>query len=448
MVQGEPLVRAGSEEYPVSERRLKLLYFVDSLGLGGANQTTVTVAREMKRIGHEVWFASESGPLLELLEQSGITHIPVRTAVRHPSAAAVRTISRAIRESGVDLLCPNGFDCTVDGVIAGLITGCHVLPTYGGLTAPPYPHPWLPIVNVFSQELATNLTARFGWEPGLFRNVIARIDGERFHPAVRGEALREELGIAAEHPILLMVCRQDLLKIAGVMTLLEAAPAIHRELPKAKIVLLGDGDRRHEVLSRIARIHGQAGQEFIIAPGSSRRIPEAFAMTDLIIANGARSGLEGMACGKPVISVGPNGYCGLFHSASIEGFRRFNFDKGRLSGNPLGGVDNLTAAAVRILKEEGLRRRLGEFCLEYARKHLIIQSASAEYDALYHEAISGPLRRTRTAIGLCASLLGYYGRRIARRFRPAEEQPAYRLDPPPAGLDPDWRSGMIEACPL
>jgi hypothetical protein len=39
-------------------RRLRLLYYVECLGVGGAFQTTVTVAREMKRRGHEVVFLS------------------------------------------------------------------------------------------------------------------------------------------------------------------------------------------------------------------------------------------------------------------------------------------------------------------------------------------------------------------------------------------------------
>jgi len=424
---------------------LKLLYFVDSLGLGGANQTTVTVARQMRLDGHEVWFASEDGPLEELLDETGIPHIPVRTHVRHPSAAAIGIVARAIREHSIDVLCPNGFDCTLDGVIAGLLTRCPVLPTYGGLTSPPYPHPWLPIVNVFSQELVADLTSRHGWERSLFRNMIARIDGSRFHAAVSGAPLREELGIAPGAPLLLMVCRQDILKMAGVMTLLAAAPAIHREIPEAKVVLLGDGDRRQEILARIEEVHGQAGSEFVLAPGSSRRIPEAFAMTDIILANGARSGLEGMACGKPVISVGPNGFCGVFHPQSIDGFRRFNFDKGRLSGNPLGDVANLAGAVVRILTDEGLRRRLGEFSLEYARKHLVIQSAGEDYEALYREALAAPPQRWKTALRWSASLARYYGYRIARRFRPPPEGAAYKLEPPPAGLDPDWRSGMLEA---
>jgi hypothetical protein len=168
-------------------------------------------------------------------------------------------------------------------------------------------------------------------------------------------------------------------------------------------------------------------------------------MTDLIIANGARSGLEGMACGKPVISVGPNGFCGVFHPDSIAGFRRFNFDKGRLSGNPIGDVDNLAAAAARILSDEPLRRRLGEFSLEYARKHLVIQSAAAEYEKLYREALSQPSRRWKVAYKWSSSVARYYGYRLGKRFRRPPVAAAYRLAPPPEGLDPDWRSGMLEA---
>lgn len=432
----------------MSRRPLRLLYFVDSLGLGGANQTTVTVARQMKANGHEVWFASEGGPLGDLLRQSGIPHVAVRTRVRHPSPAAVRALVGTIRAERIDLLCPNGFDCTLDAVAAAVLTGCPALPTYGGMVSPPYPHPWLPRVNVFSQELAADLARRHGWRPGTFRNLIARIDGTRFHAGVSGGGLRAELGLGAAEPVLLMVCRQDDMKIAGVMTLLDAAPEIHQRCPAARIVLLGDGRRRPDVLSRVEEIHARAGSAFILAPGSSRRTPEAFAMADVVIANGARSALEGMACARPVISVGPNGFGGVFTPRSIESFRRFNFDKGRLVPNPVGARENLVGAVVRLLQDEPLRRRIGEFSLDYAGRHLVIQSAAAEYERVYAETVADPwggaTGRPRVAANWAATVARYYLHRVTKRLRPTPGSPGDRLGPPPPGVDPDWRSGLLE----
>lgn len=418
------------------------MYFVDSLGLGGANQTTLTVARRMKQAGHEVVFASDDGPLRDVLNDCGIPHLRIRTKVRHPSPSAIAALVKAIGKHSIELLCPNGFDCTLDAVPAGVITGCPVFPTYGGMVSPPYPHPWLPRVNVFSEELSADLIRDYGWHRRTFSNLIARVDGDRFHPAVDGAPLRHKLGIGEDESLALMVCRQDAMKLQGVLTLLDAALQVREAHPHIRIALLGDGDRRSEVLSRIEDIHRRAGEEFIVAPGSSREIPEAFAAADIVVANGARSALEAMACRRPVISVGPNGFCGVFSDETIEGFRRFNFDKGRLSGNPIGEGRHLVEAITAILEDERLRKRLSEFSLEYAKRHLLIQNAAGRYEERYREVVGDPWagRWGRPAVfrSWLATVARYYGYRLRMRSRPVRPT----LQPPPPGLDPDWRVGL------
>ena len=172
-------------------------------------------------------------------------------------------------------------------------------------------------------------------------------------------------------------------------------------------------------------------------------------MSDVVIANGARSALEGMACSRPIVSVGSNGFCGVFQQRSIESFRRFNFDKGRLSGNPLGSREHLVAAAVRLLNDKRLRQRLGDFSREYAEAELIVQEAAARYEAWYEQAIQDPwggaTGRLKVGRRWLDAVVRYYAYRIGRRFQRDTPVPGSTLAPPPAGLDPDWESGLLEA---
>ncbi len=435
-----------------SVQPLRLLYYVESLRIGGSMQTTVTVARQMKEAGHFVAFASEGGPLLTQLEKAGIPHVPVTTEVRHPSPGAMRKLTAAIREYDITVLCPNGFDCTLDAVPAGLLTGCPVVPTYGGMFNLPYPHPWLPLVNLFSDELMVDLIERFGWKPEVFRHLIARIDQERFSPGVSGAALRADLGIAEGLEILVMICRHDTLKAGGVMTLLDAAEAIHRGRPDARIVLLGDGNAHGGILARIEEIHSRTGARFILAPGASQRTAEAFAMSTLVVATGARSALEAMACGKVVLSVGPNGFCGVLSPETIEGFRRFNFDKGRLAGNPLAAREILVDCVLRLLSDDGLRGDLGRFSERYAREHLLIQTAAPGYEAMYREAMerwpAGSFARGGLFASWVGTVLRFFSYRIKKRIGLIAAPPPEEVAPPPASLDPDWRVGIpVPAAP-
>jgi glycosyltransferase involved in cell wall biosynthesis len=430
--------------------KLRLLYYVESLGLGGANQTTLTVAAEMKKRGHDVFFASEEGPLAAKLADAGIPHIRIKTKVRHPSPRASWILFRAIQEHDIDLFCPNGFDCTMDAIPAALLAGKPVLPTWGGLLTPPFPHPWLPNVNIFSMELAADLRRRFGWSHGTIHNLIARIDGKQFNPRIDGQPFRKELGVDPHQPLVLMVCRQDTTKLQGVLTLLDAATGIRSAIPKVRIALMGDGDRRDRILARIREIHDEVGEQFVLAPGSTPDAPAAFSAADLVVANGARSALEAMACGKPVVSAGPNGFCGALSPTTIEGFRRYNFDKGRLAGNPLGSRENLVQAARRILGDDELRRSLGEFSLSYAEEHLLIQSAASKYEDMYRQAVADPWAgrwsMLRAASDYMVVLVKYYAylyrRRVRRRAGEDTSVDFDELLAPTQGLDPEWLMGL------
>jgi len=231
-----------------------------------------------------------------------------------------------------------------------------------------------------------------------------------------------------------------------VMTLLDAAEGIHHGRPEARIVLLGDGNAHAGIVARIEEIHRRAGSRFILAPGSSQRTAEAFAMADVVVATGARSALEGMACARPVLSVGPNGFCGVFSPETIEGFRRFNFDKGRLAGNPLASREILVDCVLRLLSDDALRGALGEFSLRYAREHLLIQTAAPAYQAMYREALerwpAGKLARLGLFAAWIGTVLRYFTYRLKRRFGLISAPPPEEIAPPPAALDPEWRVGI------
>jgi hypothetical protein len=151
-----------------------------------------------------------------------------------------------------------------------------------------------------------------------------------------------------------------------------------------------------------------------------------------------------------VVSVGPNGFCGALSEATIEGFRRFNFDKGRLAGNPIGGSAHLVEAVRRILGDDVLLGRLREFSLAYAKEHLLVQSAGAKYEDLYHRAVANPWPGAwswlRAALNWTVVLVKYYAylyrRRTRRRAGEDTSLDFDKLIPPPERVDPDWRTGL------
>lgn len=157
------------------------------------------------------------------------------------------------------------------------------------------------------------------------------VDLDLFHPARRSEALRAELGMAPDQPLLIYAGRVDREKRG--MTVFEA----FRRLPDslgARLLMIGDGKLRVAI--------GEAGRGLRVhLPGfirDRRRLAALLASSDIYVSGMADetfgiSIIEAQACGLPVV--------GVAAGAMLD---RVPPDLGRL-----GPVDDAGAMAANIL---------------------------------------------------------------------------------------------------
>jgi len=429
---------------------MSLLFYVDNLGLGGANQTTLTVAAGLKRRGHDVIFAAGDGPLRARLNQAGIDFVEMPGVGSIPSWTATKIIFAAVVARKIDLICSNGFDCTMAAIPAALMAGCGIVPTYGGLYNPPYPHPWVPLANIFSEELSWELIHRFGWKAENVVHLIARIDGERFHPGVVAETLRRKWNVTLRERLLVMVCRQDYGKYGGVMALLAAAPGLKKKVPDLRIALVGGGNAADAIARSVRAVHDEVGDEFIVMPGAILETEQAYVAADLVIANGSRSALEAMCCGKVVVSVGSNGFCGVLTRDTVASFRRFNFDKGRLAGNPLGQPERLVSVVADLLADRGLLAEVGRWSHAYATEHLLVKDRLPDFEAFYARGLAmawtTPGMRWRLLRRWLLSLVAFKIYLLKSRVEAFRGRDRVRrgeaLFPPVGDLNPGWETGI------
>ena len=399
---------------------MRLLFYVESLGLGGANETTVATAIAMKRRGHHVVFASRGGWLKKKLEQAQILHVELDTAVRHPSLTLARRLRDLLEREKIDVACPNGWDCFVDMLVAALPSGVPVVPTFPSVY-PEYHHPRVPGAIVFSGEYRDTLIRRYGWKPGALEMLIHRIDTERLHPGVDGAEMRARWGLEAQTPVVLLACRLDPMKIGGVRFLLDSVPALHRRCPAARVVLAGDGSLAGEVRDRADHINRELGSQVVILAGRVLEMEKAFGAADVVVGNGARSGMEGMACGRCIVSIGEAGFAGVFTRENIEDFAYYNFDKGTVfDGSSRKDPEALAEALADLLARPERRSELGHFCREFAEERLSVDAGAGRLEQLL-----AAQRRTSPAARIgrgwelirgVASFLWFAGRRKARRM--------------------------------
>lgn len=137
------------------------------------------------------------------------------------------------------------------------------------------------------------------------------VDTERFHPGCGGEEIRKRLDIAPDAPV--VVCVGRMVKRKGQDTLVKAWPSVLRELPDARLLLVGDGPHRARV-ERMVRRRNLEDSVVITGGVPGEEMPaymdagDVFAMpcrTRLFGLEAEAFGivyLEAAACGLPVIA--------------------------------------------------------------------------------------------------------------------------------------------------
>lgn len=141
------------------------------------------------------------------------------------------------------------------------------------------------------------------------------VDTDRFYPGCGGAEVRERLGISPETPV--VVCIARMVKRKGQDTLVHAWPEVLKEVPEARLLLVGDGPNKRRV-ARLSRSLGVMGSVIFTGSVASEDVPahmdagDVFAMPCRTRRFGLEAEafgivfLEAAACGLPVV-VGASG---------------------------------------------------------------------------------------------------------------------------------------------
>ncbi|MEO7068161.1 MAG: glycosyltransferase family 4 protein [Rhodanobacter sp.] len=129
------------------------------------------------------------------------------------------------------------------------------------------------------------------------------VDSERFAPSPRKDA-RARLQLAAEAPLLLYV--GNLKSSKGCVDLLESFPALLAVRPQARLIYVGAGPCRPELLGRAAAL-GCAERVSLMGAVPHTELRDWFCAADLVCLPSHNEGvpnvvLEAMACGIPVVA--------------------------------------------------------------------------------------------------------------------------------------------------
>lgn len=197
-----------------------------------------------------------------------------------------------------------------------------------------------------------------------------------------------ELGLGKKDKVVGFIGR--LVREKGVLELLEAMHQVVREVPQAKLLVVGDtlaSDRDRQVTEHIKELIDRVKLQNVIRfAGFREDIPDLLTIMDLFALPSHREGmprtvLEAMAAGKPVVAT------------NIRGCREEVVHEATGLLVPVGDSDALADAILRVLSDEELASRMGEAGRKRVEEEFDEKLVLERQSKVYHQLVAQYFQR-------------------------------------------------------
>lgn len=287
--------------------------FINSIQMwGGAEVWLMDVMHGLTRRGHEVTLACRPGTILEKnarAEGFGVEAVAMRSDF---DPAVIARLARLMRARRIELVSTNmDKELRAGGVAARLVGRVAVVPSrevdYPLKNKLRYRFTYNCLADhVLANSAATkrSLLMNAPWlSPDRIEVVYKGIDPAPYLAAPEeGAALRRELGIAADAPVVGFV--GQIIERKGIPDLVWSIPRVVERVPGVKFLFAGEGKLLEFLLAKTREL-GVADR--VIHAGFRRDVPAVMKAIDLLVLPSVVEGfgyvlVEAMAAGKPVVA--------------------------------------------------------------------------------------------------------------------------------------------------
>jgi len=225
-----------------------------------------------------------------------------------------------------------------------------------------------------------------GYDERKIRVVPNGVDEKKYDPnrenfsAEKVQEFRDKIGMKGD-PMILFVGRLTNVKGADILT--QAMPIILRDVPNAKLVILGKGDQEDILKHLISRLNIQKSviPRFEFVNEDERMLYYAACDVAVFPSKYEPFGIvctEAMSMGKPVV-VGARGTSGFREQVVPAGPDRCGSHV-----NPYDPHD-IAKFTIELLKDEDLRKKAGQNARKRVLQNYTIEQAGAETLEIYNE---------------------------------------------------------------
>ena len=200
------------------------------------------------------------------------------------------------------------------------------------------------------------------------------VDAARFHPADPSarRPMREDLGFASD--ALLIGCVADFFSVKRHIDLIEAFARVHRGMPQAHLLLIGDGPLRDSIAMRARDLHVADAVHLL---GSRNDVDTLLPALDMFALTSDTEGLsnailEAQACGLAVVATDVGGNPNIVDESS-----------GVLV--PPRDPETLAAAMLTLLRDRERREQMGAAARNRVLRDHSLDAMAQAYASLYRE---------------------------------------------------------------
>jgi glycosyltransferase involved in cell wall biosynthesis len=382
---------------------MRVLYLIETLGVGGAENSLLELLPRMKQVQPLVCHVYEGSELKDAYEAAGLPVVSLDIPPKYHFRRAVHEVRALVREFQPHLIHTTLFRAEVVGryvgrqsrvpVVCSFVSECYADVRWRSLTPTGrfklkgiqlldrLTAPWAAHFIANSQTVRDSETRSLRVPPERVSVIYRGRDPERFALRLPREVAaksRADLGLADGARVVINVGR--LVDSKGHAELIEAFAHVIKTEPDAVLLLAGDGPEQSQIEAHIRRLGLGASVQLL---GSRSDIPELLAMSDVFAFPSHYEGhpgavVEAMFAGVPmVLSDIP------VHRETVE-------QGASALLVPLHEPAPLAAAIVSLLRDPARAAAIGTLAQQVALRHFTVERAARAYEALYSDLLMRP----------------------------------------------------------
>lgn len=390
--------------------KFRILHVLDTLGVGGAENYVVELANKLDKKKFEVWIAYTDGSLQGIDGEAMIRRLDrnVKLVKWNPKKISslrslrylpyniyhIASLYKIIRRYNIDLVHTHLPFSAIRAWIAAKAAHVPVIHNYMTIITSERQTEWLLVKHkilakivdkfvdkyvAFSQFFMRDLKFKLGVDESKIELIYMAVDLTQNGFYQKDKHLKTKFHLDEQVPVVGVIAR--LYPEKGVHKALLAWPYVIKEIPEARLLIIGDGPLRKQ-LEKMAEVLKVS--DTVIFTGIRHDIPELLNLIDVYIQTTDRpnlglSVLEAMGSAKPIITIVRNEEEKEMASETV-----IDGENGFIVPNV---PEEIASKIIWLIRNKELANRMGQKSRKIAEEKFDINKHVAQIEALYETTI-------------------------------------------------------------